>query len=189
MSHKNNNKTNTGTQSKNTRIQNSKLKNQRMQKHKLKYIYYRGKLKKMTNPRGSWRPYLKTSKQNPQKTTTITTIFSIILFFTWQIGVNSFRLYYTPCVTALIWTPIFFPCFMSLCSSALQEIRQNEEETHLYKLRKSQKVSVVCKSKREANLKNGTMETNITAARRSPLSSTLQWGSKVWHQIKNLSWT
>lgn len=107
----------------------------------------------MTNPRGSWWPYLKTSKQNPQTTTTTTTIFSIILFFIWQIGVNSFRLYCTPSVTALIWTPIFFPCFMFLCSSALQEIRQNEEETHLYKLRKSQKVSVVCKSKREANLK------------------------------------
>lgn len=107
MSHNNNNKTNTGTQSKNTRIQNSKLKNQRKQKHKLKYISYRCKLKKMTNPRGSRRPYLKTSKQTPLTTTTITTIFSIILFFTWQIGVNWFRLYYTPSVTALIWTPMF----------------------------------------------------------------------------------
>lgn len=180
MSHNNNNKINTGTQSKNTRIQNSKLKNQRKQKHKLKYISYRCKLKKTTNPRGSWRPYLKTSKQNPQTTTT-TTIFSIILFFIWQIGVNWFRLYYTPSVTALIWTPMFHVSVQQ-CSPG-----ENEEENHLYKLRKSQKVSVVCK--REANLKNVTMETNITAARRSPLSNTLQWGSKVWHQIKNLSWT
>lgn len=179
MSHNNNNKTNTGTQSKNTRIQNSKLKNQRKQKHKLKYISYRCKLKKMTNPRGSWRLYLKTSKQNPQTTTT--TIFSIILFFIWQIGVNWFTLYYTPSVTALIWTPMFHVSVQQ-CSPG-----ENEEENHLYKLRKSQKVSVVCK--RKANLKNITMETNITAARRSPLSNTLQWGSKVWHQIKNLSWT
>lgn len=179
MSHNNNNKINTGTQSKNTRIQNSKLKNQRKQKHKLKYISYRCKLKKKDQSQGIMTTVFK-NKQTKLHTTT-TTIFSIILFFIWQTGVNWFRLYYTPSVTALIWTPMFHVSVQQ-CSPG-----ENEEENHLYKLRKSQKVSVVCK--REANLKNVTMETNITAARRSPLSNTLQWGSKVWHQIKNLSST